>query len=115
MKFEFYFQRLRFPPLISSIDLAGVAVPLSDTAGTFRLTLDDKLTFPPRITNLHVGKSCFNHIKAKRHIKSALTKNMWQTTPCSLISSRIDYANSLFVGLSDLFISCSASSPPRLA
>src|SRR6218665_2857861 len=37
-----------------------------------------------------------------RHIKLALTKGMSQTIACSLVSSRLDYANSLFVGVSDL-------------
>src|SRR5688572_33131752 len=94
-------QRLRsFPPL-SSVDLAGTAVPLSDTVKTLGVTLDSKLTFPPHITSL--CKSCFYHIRAIRHIRSALTKNMSQTIACSLVglSSRLDYANSLFVGVTD--------------
>src|SRR6218665_717004 len=94
-------QRLRifFP---SSIDLAGTAVPLSDTVKTLGVTLDSKLTFRPRITNF--CKSCFYHIRAIRHIRSALTKGMSQTIACSLVSSRLDYANSLCVGVSDLEI-----------
>src|SRR6218665_2694611 len=67
---------------------------------TLGVTLDSKLTFRPHITNL--CKSCFYHIRAIRHIRSALTKDMSQTIGCSLVSSRLDYANSLFVGVSDL-------------
>src|SRR6218665_2023295 len=93
-------QRLRAFPLLSSIDLAGTAVPLSDTVKTLSVTLDSKLTFRLHITNL--CKSCFYHIRAI-HIRSALTKDMSQTIQdCSLVSSRLDYANSLFVGVSDL-------------
>src|SRR6218665_1397240 len=39
---------------------------------------------------------------AIRHIRSALTKDMSQTIACSLVSSRLDYGNSIFVGVSDL-------------
>ena len=93
-------QRLRSFPSLSSVDLAGTSVPLSDTVKTLGVTLDRKLTFRPHITSL--CKSCFYHIRAIRHIRSALTKNMSQTIACSLVSSRLDYANSLFVGISDL-------------
>ena len=75
-------------------------MPLSASVKTLGVTLDSKLTFRPHITNL--CKSCFYHIRAIRHIRSALTKNMSQTLACSLVSSRLDYANSVFVGLSDL-------------
>src|SRR6218665_54343 len=104
-------QRLRTFPLLSSIDLAGTAVPLSDTVKTLGVTLDSKLTFRPRITNL--CKSCFYHIRAIRHMRSALTKDMSQTIACSLVSSRLDYANSLFVGVSDLEVKgCNTSKIP---
>src|SRR6218665_3069958 len=78
-------QRLRTFPLLSSIDLPGTAVPLSDTFKTLGVTLDSKLTFRPHITTL--CKSGFYHIRAIRHIRSALTKNMSQTIACSLVSS----------------------------
>src|SRR6218665_3026709 len=93
-------QRLRAFPLLSSFDLAGTAAPHSDTVKTLSVTLDSKLTLRLHITNL--CKSCFYHNRAIRHIGSALTKNMSQTIACSLVSSRLDYANSLFLGLSDL-------------
>src|SRR6218665_154794 len=85
--------------LLSSINLEGTAMLLSDTVGTLGVTVDNKLTFQQHITNL--CKFCFYHIRAIRHIRSALTKNMSQTTACSLVSSHLDYSCLLFVGLSD--------------
>src|SRR5678815_2603182 len=82
-------QRLRSFPSLSSVDLAGTAVPLLDTVKTLGVTLDSKLTFRPHITNLCT--SCFYHIRAIRHIRSALTKNMSQTIACSLVSSPIPF------------------------
>src|SRR6218665_91045 len=86
-------QRLRAFPLLSSIDIASTAVPLSDTVKTIGVTLDSQLTFRPHITRL--CRSCFYHIRATRHIRSALTKDRSQTIACSRVSSRLDYANSL--------------------
>lgn len=92
-------QRLRSFPSLSSIDLAGSAVPLSDSVKTLGVTLDSMLTFRMHVTNL--CRSCFYHIRAIRHIRSALTKDMSKTLACALVSSRLDYANAIFVGISD--------------
>src|SRR6218665_967179 len=72
-------------PLLSSIDLAGTAVPLSDTVKTLGVTLDSKLPFGKHITN--VWNSCFNHIRAICHIRPTLTKSMTLTIDCALFSS----------------------------
>src|SRR6218665_1417209 len=59
-----------------------------------------KITLKQLMTNTtHI---LFYHIRAICHIRSALTKDMSQTIECSIVSSRLDYANSLFVGVSDL-------------
>jgi len=47
-----------------------------------------------------VALSIFTLFRALRRIRSALTKNMSQTTAWSHVSSRL--ANALFLGLSDL-------------
>jgi len=44
----------------------------------------------------------FASITSGQYITSALTKNVLQTKACSLVSSCLDYANLLFVGVSDL-------------
>jgi len=54
-------QCLRVFPLLSSINLTGTAVPLSNTIKTLGVTLDSKLTFRPHIANL--CKSCFYRIR----------------------------------------------------
>ena len=110
--FQWFGHKPRQPRLRQSCLVHGNAcvlslcslVPLSVTVKTLGVTLDRKLTFRPHITNL--CKFCFYHIRAIRHIRSALTKDtcISQTIACSLVSSRTDYANSLFVGVSDLEI-----------
>src|SRR6218665_4120756 len=79
-------------PLFSNIDLAGTAVPLSDTLKSLGVTLYSKRTFRPHITTF---VNLFS-------ITSGQYEDMSQTIACSLVSSRLDYANSLFVGVSDL-------------
>src|SRR6218665_3258241 len=107
-------QRLHAFTLLSSIDLAGTALPLSDTVNTLGVTLDSKITFRPHITNL--CKSCFYHIKAIRHIRSALNEDILQTIACSLASSRLDHANSLlWVSLTYKSEGCNALETPWLA
>lgn len=83
-------QHLHSLTLFSTINLA---MSLLDAVKTLGVSLDSKLVFPPHITNL--CKSSFNRIRAIHHIRSALNKNMSQT-------SRLDYAHLQSVGLSDL-------------
>jgi len=57
----------------------------------FGVTLDSKLTICPHIHVTNLYKSCYNYnIRAIRHIRSALAKNVLQVAHLSL-----DYANSL--------------------
>jgi len=95
-------------PLLSSIDLCS----LSDTVKTLGVTLDSKLTFRPPITNL--CKFCFYHIRAIRHIRSALTKNMSQTqVPAHLFHlALIMPIRFLWVSLTQKSKSCNASKIP---
>ena len=62
------------------------------------MTLDKHLTF-----NAHVGALCKSshfHIRALRHIRSSLTKDMAKSIACTLVNSRLDYFNSLLYGVS---------------
>jgi len=55
--------------------------------------------------NSHVNetvKSCNFHLQALRHIRPSITREVANTIACSLISSRIDYCNSLLIGVSEL-------------
>jgi hypothetical protein len=58
------------------------------------------LTYTPLLC-----KSCFFHIRALRHIRPALTLDAAKTVACSLVGSRLDYANSILYGASEKNIS----------
>ena len=62
------------------------------------MTLDNRLTFEHHVSA--ISKSCFFHIRAFRHIRAALTQEMANSVAVSLVTSRLDYANSLLFGTS---------------
>jgi len=81
----------RFP--LTSIDVAGSAVPLTDSLKLLGVTLDRHLTFGQHVQN--VCKTSHYHIRALRHIRSSLTTDMARTVACALVNSRLDYANAV--------------------
>ena len=60
--------------------------------------MDKQLTFNSHVSA--ITKSCYYHIRSLRHIRSSLTDDMAKSVAVSLISSRLDYANSLLTGTS---------------
>jgi len=55
--------------------------------------------------NNHISNLCrssYFHIRALRHIRQALTDDMAETVSASLIHIRIDYANSLIHGSTNI-------------
>src|SRR3989442_8448186 len=62
------------------------------------VTLDQGLTFDQHVRNV-VKASNFN-IRALRHIRPLLTREVANTVACSIVSTRLDYCNSLLYGIS---------------
>ena len=83
---------------LNSINISGTIVPLSDHVKLRGNTLDRCLTFDSYITSL--SKSCFYHIRALRHIRPILSESTANLIASSLVSSRLDYANTCLLGLS---------------
>jgi len=84
------------PP--NAINVSSSVVPLSSCIKTLGVHIDSNLTF-----NIHVRaltKSCFYHIKALRHIRPCLDIGTAKSVACALVSSRLDYANGVLVGIS---------------
>jgi len=78
--------------------VAGVTVATSNTITTLGVELDNRLSFTPHIKSL--SKSCNFHIRALRHIRPTLTDDMAKAIATSLVSSKLDYCNSLLYGCS---------------
>jgi len=78
------------------LNVAGSTVPLSDKIKLLGVTLDKSLTFHKHV-NL-VSQSCYYHIKALRHIRHCLDIHTASLIAHALVSSRLDYANSILLG-----------------
>jgi len=81
---------------ITHINVAGSNVPLSDSVKLLGVTLDKSLTFHNHV-NL-ISQSCHYHMKALRHIRHCLDNHTASLIAHALISSRLDYANSVLLG-----------------
>src|SRR5260221_220564 len=83
---------------VTSVDVAGVLVPLAEHVKLLGVTLDNHLTMDKHVSEL--SKACFYHIRALRHIRPAITNDAAKMIACSLIGSRLDYVNSALYGAS---------------
>jgi hypothetical protein len=61
--------------------------------------MDQRLSFDQHIDE--ICKTCYRHIRAFRHMRESLPDDVARTVACSIVTSRIDYCNSLFIGMSD--------------
>ena len=86
-------QRLNCIPAIHSINVAGTPVQLSNSVTTLGVTLDSHLSFQNHINS--ICKSCYFHIKALRHIRSSLPRDVCSNLAAAIVQSRLDYANSI--------------------
>ena len=92
--------RIRRFPSISSVNIAGTLVPITDKIVTLGVTLDRYLALSHHTSN--VCRAAYFHICALRHIRPSLTEDMAVTAPVSMVHSRLDYANSLVHGHTDI-------------
>ena len=80
-----------------SVNIADAQVCISDTVKSLGVILDTNLTFRPHVDA--VCKSCFFHIRALRHVKNCLPPaDLLKIVSTSIVSSRLDYCNSLLSG-----------------
>ena len=83
----------QFP--LTSIDVAGSAVPLTDSLKLLGVTLDRHLAFGQHVQN--VCRTLQYHIPVLRHIRSSLTADVARTVTFALVNNnnRLDYANAV--------------------
>ena len=91
-------QRLKHLTPLKYLHVADSEIALSSSIKTLGVTIDSTLSFDKHINS--VSKSCNFHIKALRHIRPALTLESAKTVACSIVQSRLDYANSILYGVS---------------
>jgi len=81
---------------ISHISVVSSIVPLSDSVKLLGVTLDKSLTFNKHANQ--VSQSCYYYLKAHRHTRNCLENHTASHIAHALISSRLDYCNSVLYG-----------------
>jgi exonuclease III len=76
---------------------SNVTITPTDSARNLGVIFDSSLTFSDHISS--VSKSCFQSIRDLRRIRNTLDHSTAQTIATSLIHSKVDYCNSLFLNL----------------
>ena len=84
--------------LFNKINVAGTDITISESLKTLGVTFDQHLSFNNHVQS--VSKACHYHIRALRHIRSFPTHDSAVTVACGIVSSRLDYCNSLLYGSS---------------
>jgi hypothetical protein len=79
--------------------IAGTPVPFSHEVKLLGVTIDSTLSFDKHVSN--VVRSCNYHLHALRHIRPLLSEDAAKTIGFSLVSSRLDYCNSLLYSTTD--------------
>ena len=77
----------------SGVAVAGSHIPFSVKLKSLGVTLDKTLSFDEHVKNI-VKASNF-HIKALRHVRPLLDKSIANSVACSIVTTRLDYCNSL--------------------
>ena len=87
----------------TQVNVAGAVIPLSTSLKLLGVHLDNNLNFNKHVNS--VAKSCHFHLRALRHIRSTLDLDSAKLIGHALVSSRLDYCNSLLYGAPELSIS----------
>jgi hypothetical protein len=82
----------------SGLAVAGSDIKFSVKLKSLGVTLDQSLSLDDHVTT--VVKASNFHIRALRHIRPTLTREVANTVACSIVNTRIDYCNSLLHGTS---------------
>ena len=83
---------------LSCMTVAGTRVTVSASIKNLGVILDNRLSFDNQVSA--VCKSCFFHLRALRKIRASITLDIAKTVACSIVSTRLDYCNALYAGLS---------------
>jgi len=86
-----------------SVNISGVTIPLSSHVKILAVVLDPRITLSEHTKA--ISKSCFYHICALKHIRDSLDFSMTRTIAAALVTSPLDYANSVLYGISSKYIS----------
>jgi hypothetical protein len=85
--------------LSGTVALGENGIPVSSVVRTLGVTIDSTMSFDHHVAN--ICKTSFCHIRALRRIRKLLTIADIKTVATAVVSSRLDYCNSLLYGMTD--------------
>lgn len=91
------FRKKRSPPLLESISVNNNTIPRSETVKNLGFFFDEYLTMQIHVTKL--CQSIHYHLRNINRIRGVLDVEITKLLVHALVTSRLDYCNSLFVGL----------------
>jgi len=83
---------------VTSISVSGVSIEPAASVKSLGITLDNRLSLDQHVTD--VCKACYYHIRTLCHLRDSLPDDVAKIVVVSIITSRLDYCNSLFFGMS---------------
>ena len=84
--------------LISSISFGGIPVTPSDSVRSLGVVLDSHLNMEKHVNA--VCRSCYLYLRGIARVRSCLDQHTAETIVHALVSTRLDYCNSLLFGIS---------------
>ena len=88
--------QLRKTDQISTVEVAGVVLPVSSEVKSLGVIIDSRLSFKAHVNA--VAKACNYHIWALRHIRPLLSQDVAHTLARSMVISKLDYCNAVLQG-----------------
>ena len=88
----------QIPSNAFNINVAGTSVALSGKVKLLGVTLDRHLTFDS--LTVQVCRSAHFHTRALHHVRNVISNDTAKSVTQTLVSSRLDYANSILFGVS---------------
>ena len=85
---------------VAALSISGVALKPSETVKSLGVVLDRRLSFDQHV-NI-VCRSCYFHIRALRHVRNSLPDEVAKTVAISIVTSRLDYCNALYFGMTNV-------------
>ena len=79
--------------------LDGVTIEIAETAKNLGVIFDAELTLEAHVSA--VARSCFYQLRQLRSVRRSLTRDAALTLVHAFVSARVDYCNSVFVGVSE--------------
>jgi hypothetical protein len=82
---------------LESVSITGSSIKPADSIKNLGVYLDTNLSFDTQVNN--ICKTAQFHIRALRHIRQSLSKDIACRIACAIVGAKLDYCNSILYGV----------------